>query len=177
MKIMNKRKTVLLLTAVALLLTVAVGGTIAYLTTSTGTVENVFESASVPIEITEDFDGTEKKNVCVKNNGNVDAYIRATYVINLVGNDGVKPISESDCSIQLNTSDWTESGGYYYYTKDGGKVAPGASTNALIVSCKLKDGVVLPTGYTLQVEVLAQSIQADGMNANSAQDAFAKAGN
>ena len=54
MKKINK-KTLALLIAAALLLTITVSGTVAYLVDSTGAVKNVFEPGKVPPLIQEDF--------------------------------------------------------------------------------------------------------------------------
>ena len=183
---MSKRKTVLLLTAVALLLTIAVGGTIAYLTTSTETVENVFEPASVVPEIEETFTGTEKDDVYFWNSGEVDAYIRAAVVVNWKNQTTgeLQPIKESDYTMTIPAGrGWSKANdGFYYY---GGVIKPSESkpesagtdysTTVLLTDCKLASGVTPPDGYTLHVEIIAQAIQADGMNADSAQEAFAKA--
>ncbi len=69
-----------------------------------------------------------------------------------------------DYSISYGNA-WKEIGGYYYYK---GKVAPdGGKTGVLIEECdELTDKTIGDTTYTLSVEILAQSIQADGKNAS-----------
>ena len=74
-------------------------------------------------------------------------------------------------SLNTGTGDtqWTKAGDYYYYNS---VVAKGASTGNLIDSVQETSA---PTGYHLQVTIVAESIQAEGMGATSAQDAWAKA--
>ncbi len=168
-----KKKSFLALALTVLLLAVAVSGTVAYLVTNSEPVENTFEYGKVSCTITEDFDKITKKNVQVKNTGNVDAYIRAAIVVTWKDSKGytmpVQPEEGTDYTLELGSS-WTKHGDYYYYN---GKVAPDGSTGDLIVSCS-------PTkqyedGRKLCVEVIGSAIQAEGMGATSAQEAFSRA--
>ena len=169
-----KKKTILMLATMVLLLTVTVGSTIAYLVTSSGPVENKFTPAYVASEVTEEFNGNEKTEVKIKNNGNTSAYIRAAIVITWKDKDGntmsVPPEAGKDYTISLNTTDW-ETSGDYYYCKEA--VAPGASTPILINTCKSMDNYT--DGRKLCVEIIGSAIQSEGMGATSAQDAFSKA--
>ena len=195
-KYINK-KTVLI-TSVALLLLVAVGTTLAYVFTKTDPVENRFDPSKVScavVEVVEKGDSSEntanvvqtgksKTNVQIKNTGDTDAYIRAAVVVNWMSEDGTKvwatkPVAgeDKDYTISYNLSNgWIDGGdGYYYYTQP---VDPGDMTNILITSAtqnatgpKGTDG----TQYYLSIEIVASSIQADGMGAASAKDAWAKA--
>jgi hypothetical protein len=68
-------------------------------------------------------------------------------------------------NIGTDAGKWTQIGtgdeAVYYYN---GVVAANASTGYLINSCKLNEEVTLPgDGYNLQVTILSESIQADGM--------------
>jgi len=172
MKKINK-KTLALLIAAALLLTITVSGTVAYLVDSTGAVKNVFEPGYVTPTINEPGweDGKlEKSNVSITNSGNVDAYIRAMIVVTWQdGSGNVYPIPPQAGDYTLTTGDgWTKNGDFYYYNA---KVPAGESTGNLITSCSPK--VKGPaTGYTLHVEILTQAVQADGIGVNSATAAF-----
>ena len=53
---------------------------------------------------------------------------------------------------------WVKVGDYYYYTQ---KVAAKGETKQLFTDCKLKEGVTPPSGYHLQVTILADGIQAE----------------
>ena len=171
MRNVMKRKTILLLTAVVMILTVAVGGTVAYLTTRTGEVKNTFEPAYVVPEIQEKFDGTVKKEVQIKNAGNVSAYIRVA----LIGNwcDAAGNILKS-AEVDVNEAGWSEgSDGYYYYNT---AVSAGEFTGYLIGTSGYQPTTKPANADHFQLEILAQAIQAEGIQgATSAQDAWIKA--
>lgn len=162
-----KKKTILMLAAMALLLTVTVGSTIAYLWTSTPAVINTFTPASSGTDITEDFKDNVKNNVKIKNTGDVKSYIRAAVVITWQNADGEVlgevPVKDTDYSITWTRAGWTDlhSDGFYYYNT---AVEPNASTGVLFTDCKpLK--AAPKEGYTLHVEIIAQSIQAEPISA------------
>ena len=67
--------------ALALVLTLSVGGTIAYLITNTSAITNTFTPSYVDCLVDESFNGNVKTNVSVKNNGDTEAYIRATVIV------------------------------------------------------------------------------------------------
>ena len=70
-------KTAATLMAIIMLIGAVIGSTVAFLITNTGPVENTFAYASVSCEVKEDFNGSTKKDVQIKNTGSTDAYIRA----------------------------------------------------------------------------------------------------
>lgn len=153
------------LACVAVLLTGFVGSSLAWLMDSTEKVENKFIPGDVTPEVTEGFNGNVKSDVKIQNTGNVDAYIRAKLVFtwqNKAGEVlGVAPTSY-DYTISWTKEGWVKgSGGYYYYTS---KVGSGESTGVLATGIKQ----ITPNpaeGYTLHVEVLAESIQAEPVKA------------
>ena len=150
------KRQIAIIASMALLLVGLVGGTVAWLMTSTGDVENTFEPGFVPPTINETFNGQEKTNVSVTNSGNVPAYIRAAVIINWVDDEGNIIAEPEDHNYEgpIGGTDWVESSdGYYYYTKP---VAPGGSTSVLIKSIKPTSG----SKYALQVDIAAQTIQA-----------------
>lgn len=195
-KYINKKSV--LITSVALLLLVAVGTSLAYVFTKTDPVENKFDPSKVScavVEVVEKGDSSEntanvvqtgksKTNVQIKNTGNTDAYIRAAVVVNWMNEDGTrawatKPVQGADYSISYNLNDngWVDGGdGYYYYTQP---VARDQLTDILITGAKqLPDKGPVGTDntqYYLSIEIVASAIQADGMGAASAKDAWAKA--
>lgn len=168
-----KTKQPVALVALLLLLCCTVAGTLAYLVTSTDPVTNTFTPAEVKTEVTESFveDKGElvKSNVQIKNNGNIDAYIRAAVIINWAdanGNvyGGGTPAASTDDGksgdyiISFNTDDWKQIGDYWYCETT---TAPGALTKPLIISCAKTSTATVPDGYDLQVTILADGIQAE----------------
>lgn len=185
MKNNNSKKKISIIT-ICLLLTVVVsiGGTLAYIVTSTLPVENIFTSSKVGNYIVEDNGGTTKKDVKVQNSISgtvdsqiVDAYIRAAYVVTWqkIG-DGityVKPAVEGDYQIDLNLDNsssyevdgtWVKNGDYYYFTE---AIEPGGYTDILIKSIAPVEGKA-PKDYSLNVEIISQSIQATPADAVAA---------
>lgn len=143
--------------ALALVLTLSVGGTIAYLITDTRPVENTFTPGNVACEVIEKFNGTAKSDVKIKNTGNTDAYIRAAIVVTWQNADGKVlaevPQENVDYTLSINTNGWGKKGDYYYCTTAG---SPNTQTSVLINSCT---AIKAKEGYSLCVDVLAQAIQ------------------
>lgn len=159
------------LVALVLIFCCTVGGTLAWLATSTEDVVNTFTPGEVDSEVHEVLDGSTKRNVQIKNTGNVDAYIRAAIVVNWADEEGnvygTTP-AENDytmtMTLKLSDTGWQEGNdGYYYYAN---RVKPGAKTSELIKSCSPVEGKA-PAGYNLQVTILADAIQADGVDGRS----------
>ena len=161
MKNVMRRKTVLLLTAVALLLTVTVGGTIAYLFTSTGEVVNTFEPTSVTPGIEEDFDGKTKKNVRIQNTGNVPAYIRVAIIGNWV--DGDDKVVQTE-TISVTADGWFTKNGYHYYSSP---VVANGHTGYLIGSTGYTPGDKPEGADHFEMQILAQAIQAEGFDVDT----------
>ena len=165
----NKKKT--LIVSLVLILCVAIGGTIMYLTDYSNEVVNTFTPAQVTSAVVEDLDGDTKKDVKIKNTGNTDAYIRAAIVVtwkdeqgNILGED--KPILGEDYIMSttevlnpIEEPHWfIGKDGYYYWSNT---VAPNEATGALISSCQYTSGA--PAGYQLTVEILGSAIQSRGV--------------
>ena len=186
MKKINKKSLVLLI-CVTLLLTFTVSGTVAYLAAATDPVENVFTPAKVDTEIKETFESNSKTGIFIANKeDSIDAYVRVAIVANWVdaNNNIVAPWTGP---IRLNTSLPTASDiengvangqwvagddGYYYFTVP---VKPGETTTNLL-DASITQPSDKPAGADhLVINVIHQSIQADGMGVSNAVDAFAKA--
>ena len=161
MKLFKKSKSKILITALVLMLAVAVSGTLAYIIDKTDDVKNTFTPATMTTDITETFDGETKTDVKVLVSGEIDAFVRAKIVVtwqDAKGNVCSKaPVAGTDYDISINTGDWTLNNGFYYYNKI---VTPVGSTANLINSCSMREGVAPPEGYTLHVEILSQAVQA-----------------
>ena len=169
-----KTKQPVALVALLLLLCCTVAGTLAYLVTSTDPVTNTFTPASVSTEVKETFKDGVKSDVKIKNTGDIPAYIRAAVIINWAdanGNvyGGGTPAASTeevtgDYTISYNTDgSWKQIGDYWYYTKP--VAADSLTEKALIESCAPVAGKA-PEGYNLQVTILADGIQADGVASN-----------
>ena len=152
-------RTAVLLVAIILLISTAVGATVAFLTTKTEPVKNTFEYAKVSCEVTEWDDMYARRCVQVRNTGTIDAYIRATYVVNWVDASGriaaSVPAGYSYTLTENPDSSWKKGkDGYFYYLTP---VAPNDSTPGSLLTCM----ATYPDNpeYTLSVEILAEAIQ------------------
>lgn len=149
-----------LLLALILVVGAAAGGTVAWLTQTTETANNNFSYGTVSCAVREDFNGgSTKKDVQITNNGNIPAYIRATYVVNWLDKDGNIAASVPEEYSYILTENpggkWTKGNdGYFYYLTP---VAPQESTLGSLLTCT----VTRPENpeYRLSVEILATAIQ------------------
>lgn len=150
-------RTAVLLIAIILLISTAVGSTVAFLATKTEPVENSFEYANVSCKVTQNCD-TDGSIVQVKNTGTISAYIRAAVVANWIDVDGnIAAFVPEGYSYDLTCSSgsWAQGkDGFFYYLLP---VAPGASTEGNLLTCTVTCSET--PEYTLSVEVLAEAIQ------------------
>ena len=152
----RSRRPLLLLASLVLLLALAVGGTVAWLTANTGNVANTFTPSHVTCEVNESFDGETKSNVNVTNTSDIYAYIRVklvTYRVNANGDHigGTATIPTFEPGVG-----WKLYNGYYYYTSP---VEPGKTTANLINSIELTGSYNDADGGKQVVEVMAEAIQ------------------
>ena len=167
------KKRFLLCALLVLCLNFTVNSTLAYFTADTQ-VHNVITTGEINIELVEmaendkgelvpfkDVDGVMpgravSKIVYVTNTGASDAWVRIKLDM------GVKLSREGEAdlsliNLDLNTTDWTEKDGYYYYNK---VLAPGASTEPLFteVTFDKQMGNVFQ-GSVVSIDVYAQATQ------------------
>lgn len=155
-----------LLVSLLLVLGVAVGGTVAFLSTRTDSKENTFTPSEVTCAVTETFNNNVKSQVAVKNTGDTTAFIRAAINVTWMSNQDAAnqtvsakvPVKNRDYSIKLaDNTNWIQGAdGYYYYQLP---VDPQVSTGVLIEECKLQNNASVPDGYHLSVEIVASAIQ------------------
>ena len=158
-----------LLVSLLLVLGVAVGGTVAFLSTRTDRKVNTFTPSKVTCAVTETFGNNVKSNVAVKNTGDTTAFIRAainvTWMKDAAEYDAANqtvsakvPLKGTDYRITLaENNNWIQGAdGYYYYQLP---VKPQDSTKVLIEECKLQENASVPDGYHLSVEIVASAIQ------------------
>lgn len=151
------RKTLVLLIAAAMLLTMSVGSTAAFLQVSSDPVENVFMAVKVDTKINETFTSAGKSSITVENpqaEDSMDVYVRAAVVGNWV--KGGKIVEEWTLTDDyINTTDWDIGGdGFYYYRR---VLSVGASTENLLA--KTITQATREDGATLEVTVVHQAIQ------------------
>ena len=180
----NIKKSAVLLVSLALLLMVTAGATLAYYFTKDDPITNTFTPSQVACAVVEGTNapvdgatvntGKTKEDVKIKNTGDTDAYIRVALVVNWMKQDGTvwaaKPVLGTDYEMVLDLSNgWSQGAdGYYYYSA---AVAKDNMTGALITSAsQLQDA---PEGYQLSIEIVAEAIQAEGIDASyTAQQAW-----
>lgn len=154
------RRGLVLAAALALTLIFSAGGTLAWLAAGTEETVNTFSPAQMEIQVKEEFDGEIKKNVRVENKSETAVYIRVSLVptwVNAAGEPVAESASLADLMITgLPSNGWFEQGGYYYYTLP---VSAGAITPELFTSAVVKDNAA-PAGCTMNLQVLAQAVQA-----------------
>lgn len=153
----KNKKAGMLFLSLLLIALLAAGGTLAWLSTQTDEVKNTFTPGEITTTITENFDGEVKKEINVKNEGNISAYIRVKLVSYRVNNNG-DHIGGTTTIPDFNLgSGWVKFGDYYYYTQP---VAAGATAPNM-----LGDGGITLEEYTDSdggkqvIEVMAEAIQ------------------
>ncbi len=144
--------------SVVLILTLAVGGTIAFLSTKTDPVVNTFNPSQVTCSVVEDFDGKTKTNVNVENTGDIPAFIRVKLVAYRTNDAGQHIGGVSEVPAFTLGKDWAKCGDYYYYTYP---VAPGATpADSLAEVIKLTENYTDVDGGHQSIDVIAEAIQA-----------------
>lgn len=144
------KKSLSLLAALALILALAVSGTVAWLNSSDN-VSNSMVPGNVPIDIDETIDNMAKTSVKIVNKGNIQAYIRVAVVSNQLDDEGNVIPNGSGPAVPVSEN-WQLLNGYYYYK---GIVEPGASVELLAQNSRVDFSKA-------EVNILAQSIQVLG---------------
>lgn len=153
---LNGRLTAMVI-ATVMLLALAIGGTVAWLTSSTGPITNTFTPSQVSCEVTENFNGTVKSNVNVKNTSDIPAFIRVKLVTYRVNDEGKHIGGKAEIPSFTLGNGWVKNGEYYYYTKP---VAPNASPEAALTASDITLQQYNDVDGGKQViEVMAEAIQ------------------
>lgn len=163
------KKVVALLVSLMVLLTLATGVTIAYMFLDTNPVTNTFTAATeASPQIVERVVDLTKHEVKVNvGKSGYAVYVRAKVVINWTNADGAvlavtPPVEDQDYTIVYNPDGaWQYSDGFWYYKEP---ISSG-ETKQLISECTVI-GKAPIAGYTLQVDILTQTIQAAGTTDN-----------
>ena len=155
----GRGRLAMMVLSIVLLLGVAIGGTIAWLSTKTTPVINTFTPAEVTCKVEEDFDADtgEKTNVNVTNTGDIDAYLRVKLVTYRVNDDGQHIGGTAAIPAFTPGDGWVAYGDYYYYTYP---VAPGQQPETpLIDSLTLTGSYNDADGGKQALEIMAEAIQ------------------
>ena len=164
-QVRHPKRLALLLVSLLLVLGVAVGGTVAFISTRTADKMNTFTPSKVTCEVTETFKNNVKSDVAIKNTGDTVAFIRAAVNVTWMSNKDAAdqtvsakvPVKDTDYSISFADNNWIQGAdGYWYYKLP---VNPGDSTEVLINECKQQESAVVPDGCHLSVEIVASAIQ------------------
>ena len=191
----KKNKIRFSILAIAAIVLLSVGGTFAYVEFKTGSVINLFKHGVVNITTDEDFEEDEisyepvAKKVRIKNdslNGElnvVPVYIRVSLVSTWKNDDGTVAAVNADDLLEFkfnlndaSTTDFVRNAdvigkwvlgndGFYYFT---GVVEADKYTDYLLESVSLKENAVAPENGHLEVNVLADAVQADVSKVNQA---------
>lgn len=158
--------TVLGIVLTVCLLTV---GTVAYLQRE-AKLTNDFTVGEVKAKVEENFDGNVKKDVSLKNEGKVDAYMRAKVLVYFEDKDGnvigEAPVENKDYTITYDLSkNWlkTKDGNFYYKVP----VKANSNTDLLIEKCEKKEYNTNKDKH-LVVHIFGEAIQAEGGAVNDA---------
>lgn len=153
MKKQNNKKKLMIVSGISLL--TILGGTLVYFST-TSDIENVFHSGKYQNEIVEKFESptswtpgtTTEKEVTVKNNGNVDMAVRATFTEKWISSTGEElPLKDSDNNIAaiINFNDGWEKAddGYYYYGSKSNltRLESGSTSSSFINSVTFNENI------------------------------------
>ena len=158
---LKKRGLTLFLLACVLAALAGAGGALAYLKGTTGGAVNTFVMPGGPVPvIIEDFDGTEKRAVRMRNDGDIPAYARAELVITFEDDEGrtlgMVPEEGTDYELHMESAGWFGADDGFWYCRE--PVRPGCDAPVLVGSLK-ETGTAVP-GRHLVCTVLGQMIQA-----------------
>ena len=122
----------LIILLVVICVVACIPGVYSYMVHRTAPITNIFERANVDCTVHDVFDGTDKKDVTVTNNSNVDAYVRVRVVSYWVDSKGGVIASQSPAvEISYNSEFWIyDAVNQTYYYKY--PLKSGASTEDLL---------------------------------------------
>ncbi len=158
----GRGRLAMMVLSVVLLLALAVGGTIAWLSTKTTSVTNTFTPAKVTCDVTENFDENTgvKTNVNVTNTGNIAVYIRVKLVTYRTNDTGQHIGGTAVLPTFKLGADWVKHGKYYYYYTL--PVEPNAQPQTnLADSMTLEKSYKDADGGKQALDVMAEAIQSE----------------
>ena len=154
---LNGRLTAMVI-ATVMLLALAIGGTVAWLTDTSPAVVNTFTPSQVRCEVVEDFNDQTgvKSKVQVKNISDIPAFIRVKLVTYRTNGKGQHIGGTAELPVFNPGSGWVAYNGYYYYTQP---VQPQNFTGILIDEIQLQDPYMDADGGRQAIDVMAEAIQ------------------
>ena len=135
--------------ALVLIVGLAAGSTMAYLTDESDALSGSYTAGVVACQPTDSY--------TVENTGNVDAYIRVQLVQNYVDAQG-HVCTAHENTVPASPAGWISTGGYYYYPQP---VSPGNVTAPVATH----SDAVEHDGCTTSITIIAQAIQAQPTDA------------
>lgn len=159
-KTYHKGRLTAMVIATAVLLALAIGGTVAWLSTKDDPIQNKFLPTKVTCEVTEKFNGTtgEKTKVNVKNTGTIDAFIRVKLVTYRTNDQGQHIGGTASLPNFTLGKGWVKYGDYYYYTLP---VAPKEKPEADLISSITLESYTDVDGGHQAIDVMAEAIQSE----------------
>ena len=144
--------------ATVLLLALAIGGTLAWLSTKDAPIQNKFLPTKVTCEVMETFNGSTgvKSNVNVKNTGTINAFIRVKLVTYRTNDQGQHIGGTASLPNFTLGKGWVKYGDYYYYTLP---VAPKEKPEADLISSITLESYTDVDGGHQAIDVMAEAIQ------------------
>ena len=131
---------------------------LAFLNNRTAKVENTINKAHSDVLISEDFDGTTKSSIKIKNTGTTPEYIRVKIITNWQSNNQI--IAKSSPNLEIKVAkNWILIDGFYYYQDI---VDIGQEVELLEEPIILNND---SSGNKMCVDVLASSIQSNPSDA------------
>jgi len=165
---LNGRLTAMVI-ATVMLLALAIGGTVAWLTDTSPAVVNTFTPSHVSCKVEETFDNKAgvKSNVKVQNTSDIPAFIRVKLVTYRTNEKGEHIGGMAAVPSFQPGANWVLHEGYYYYTQP---VQPQNFTGILIDEIQLQDPYTDADRGRQAIDVMAEAIQS--MPATAVQEAW-----
>lgn len=170
---MRKQKYRIIIPIVLIIIGTITGLVVAKYIGSSNKVGNFFVAAEYNTPVINETVKTDTDGFMYKTDVSMTAedkeypvYVRAAIIVTWQDSNGNvyghQLVEGTDYTLEYNDTDWeyNSADGYYYFKS---AVASGASTFPLIrADQKLKQIKTAPTGYEMNIEILAQTIQAVG---------------
>lgn len=177
------RRRILIISLAVCVMAVLATGTVAFFTADE-TAYNAITTGELSMDLVEEttdgepwpeegisgvMPGTAVDKIAyVVNDGNVDFYARAEISMKMTDPDG-KELSTQYISLDINTKDWTEKDGFYYYNYI---VKPGEQTKPLFTTVTFDTAMDNPyMNARVEIDIHAQAVQSKN-NGTSALDAI-----